>query len=113
MVKTKAKRKYNLKPKFRSERGTLRQVWTGRVLRTKAGLTKKYFKLNVRGRIVSKKRSENAKQHQQMKLWREAENEVKELHNKTTLISEKRKGTKFYEEIRKRYENKLFQLDLN
>ncbi len=49
-------------------------------------------------------------QHQHMKVWREAANEVKEIHNKTILISEKRKGSEIYEEIRKRYENKVFNL---
>jgi len=41
--------------------GTRAQVWHGTAYKTKAGLTKNNFKMNARGRIVSKLRSTTAK----------------------------------------------------
>lgn len=47
--------------------GSKRQVWNGTCKKTRGGLTKKDLKKNKRGRIVSKKKSLQAKKNNRLK----------------------------------------------
>ncbi|CAM9154333.1 unnamed protein product, partial [Ectocarpus sp. 8 AP-2014] len=86
--------------------GSRAQVMHGTALRTSGGLTKKDLKLNDAGKIVSKRQSSVAKRTESpmMQKWRDAVKEVYKNPKYQGRFVPIRKGTAFYREIVKAYQ---------
>lgn len=89
--------------------GSRAQVIHGTALKTAGGLKKGDLKLNAAGAIVSKKQSSRAKRVESplLKLWRDSVKAAYKNPKYSGRFVPIRKGTAFYNEIKKDYQKRL------
>lgn len=89
--------------------GSRAQVIHGTALKTAGGLKKGDLKLNAAGAIVSKKQSSRAKRVESplLKLWRDSMKAAYKTPKYSGRFVAIRKGTAFYNEIKKDYQKRL------
>lgn len=89
--------------------GSRAQVMHGTCLKTAGGLKKADLKLNAAGAIVSRKQSSRAKRVESplLKLWRDSVKAAYKNPKYSGRFVPIRKGTAFYNEIKKDYQRRL------
>ncbi len=89
--------------------GSRAQVIHGTALKTAGGLKKGDLKLNAAGAIVSKRQSSRAKllESPMLKLWRDSVKTAYKNPKYCGRFVPIRKGTAFYNEIKKDYQKRL------
>ena len=89
--------------------GSRAQVFHRNAARTSGGLTKSDLKKNKGGEIVSKKNSARAKRKESplLKLWRKSVSHVYQKPKYAGRFIPIKKGTTFYNEIKKEYGKRL------